>query len=91
MSRWVYSTSVHFRTCVCFRKGGDYVEDTLLSLSQVAERFNVTEAVVRRLEKRGDLVPAKVERHGKQRRPFFSSVAVEELRQQREGESGANV
>jgi len=46
-------------------------EDDLWTIAQAARNVGVTEAVIRRLEKRGELTPHVIEWQGKQRRPLF--------------------
>jgi hypothetical protein len=67
-------------------EGGDFVEE-LISIPVTAERLGVSETVVYKLVKRGDLSPAKVEQVGKQTRRYFRAGDVEALRQQRGGEA----
>jgi DNA-binding transcriptional MerR regulator len=59
--------------------------DKLISVPDAAKQLGVSETVVRRLTKRGDLIPAKVQQVGQQTRRYFRAGDVEALRQQRSG------
>ena len=60
--------------------------ENLISMPVAAEQLHVTEAVVRRMVKRGELTPAKVQQLGRQTRRYFRSEDVEALRRRRSGE-----
>lgn len=60
--------------------------EELLSIPETAERLGVSDTIVRRLVKRGDLAPARIEHIGQQTRRYFRASDVEELRQKRSGE-----
>lgn len=59
--------------------------EELISIPDAAKRLGVSETIVRRLAKRGDLVPAKVQQIGQQTRRYFRAGDVEALRQERGG------
>jgi len=59
--------------------------EKLISVPDAAKHLGVSETVVRRLTKRGDLVPARVQQVGQQTRRYFRAGDVEALRQQRSG------
>lgn len=61
--------------------------EELISIPEAAERLAVSETVVRRLMKRGELTPAKVDQIGQQTRRYFRASDVEALRQKRGGEA----
>lgn len=80
MRQRVYSNSVEqYETA----RGGDALEE-LLSISKTAAHLGVSQTIVRRLMKRGELTEAKIEQWGKQQRRYFRAGDVEALRQQRE-------
>lgn len=66
-------------------EGGDFLEE-LISIPETATRLGVSETVVRRLVKRGDLAPAKIDQIGRQTRRYLKSSDVEALRRVRSGE-----
>lgn len=59
----------------------------LLSIPLAAERLGVSETIVRKLMKRGDLATAKEQQIGKQIRRYVRADDVEALRKQRSGET----
>jgi len=61
--------------------------EELLSIPETAERLGVSDTIVRRLIKRGQLEPARVEHIGKQTRRYLRASDVEMLRRQRAGEA----
>lgn len=58
--------------------------EQLISIPIAADRLGVSETVVRRLIKRGDLHPAKVEQIGQQTRRYLRTADVDALRRERE-------
>lgn len=60
--------------------------EELLSIPETAERLGISDTVVRRLIKRGDLAPAKVDHIGQQTRRYLRASDVEALRLKRSGE-----
>lgn len=61
--------------------------EQLLSIPVAAERLGVSETIVRRLMKRGDLATAKEQQIGKQIRRYVRADDVETLRKRRSGET----
>ncbi len=59
----------------------------LLSIPLAAQRLGVSETIVRRLMKRGDLATAKEQQIGKHLRRYVRADDVEALRKQRSGET----
>lgn len=57
--------------------------EELISIPTTAKRLGVSETIVRRLIKRGDLVVARVDQAGQQQRRYFRAGDVEALRQVR--------
>lgn len=60
--------------------------EELLSIPETAQRLGVSDTIVRRLIKRGELAPAKVEHIGQQTRRYMRASDVEALRAKRSGE-----
>lgn len=60
--------------------------EELISIPEAASRLGVSETIVRKLTRRGDLTPAKVEQVGQQTRRYYRAGDVEALRQKRSGE-----
>lgn len=58
-----------------------------LSVPEVARALQVSETIVRRLVRRGELAVAREERIGQQTRRYFDADVVEALRKRRAGES----
>jgi excisionase family DNA binding protein len=65
-------------------KGVMRVEE-LISIPEAARHLGVSETIIRRWIKRGDLQPAKVDQLGRQTRRYVRSADVEALRKQRGG------
>lgn len=66
-------------------KGVMLVEE-LISIPEAANRLGVSETIVRKLTRRGDLTPAKVEQVGQQTRRYYRAGDIEALRRKRSGE-----
>jgi excisionase family DNA binding protein len=58
-----------------------------LSVPEVAKTLGVSETIVRRLVRRGELAVAREERIGQQTRRYFDADVVEALRKRRARES----
>jgi hypothetical protein len=61
--------------------------EELISVPATAERLGVSETIVRKLVRRGELIPAKVDQVGRQTRRYFRTRDVEALQQKRSGEA----
>lgn len=60
---------------------------TELSVPEAARALGVSETIVRRLVRRGELPVAREEHIGQQTRRYFDADVVEALRRKRAGES----